>query len=88
MFKGSYPTILRGLGLQVATYPKSPCTQIVYTLALKYPYRDYIIRPKYILFGYVDPYIRASGSPCMACPTQSFCWKTMAPSSPKPETLM
>ena len=29
------------LGFRVLCYPKSPCTQIVYTLAHKYLYRDY-----------------------------------------------
>ena len=29
------------------TYPKGPCAQILYTLALKYPYRSYFtLNPK------------------------------------------
>ena len=34
--------------------PKGPCTQIVYTLAPKYLYRDYF-EAKVYLFGYMDP---------------------------------
>ena len=35
---------------------KGPCTQIGYTLAPKFPYRDYLtLSPKHILFGYMDP---------------------------------
>ena len=37
-FKGSYNGSTRGLGFRVF---KGPCTQIVYTLAPKYLYRDY-----------------------------------------------
>ena len=36
------------------TSPKGPCSQIVYTLAPKYPNRDYF-RAKVYLFGYMDP---------------------------------
>ena len=32
------------------TYPKDPCTQIVYTLALKYLYRDYIKAKVYTIW--------------------------------------
>ena len=37
------------------TIPKGPCTQIVDTLGPMYLYREYLRRPKYILFGYMDP---------------------------------
>ena len=36
------------------TYSNGPCAYRVYTLAPKYLYRDYFIRPKYILFGRMD----------------------------------
>ena len=38
-----------GAGFYKALFPKGPCARLVYTLALKYS------RPKYILFGYMDP---------------------------------
>ena len=47
-------TSLSMLRLQ-AFNPKGPCTQIVYTLGPTYLHRDYFIRPKYMLVGYMDP---------------------------------
>ena len=35
-------------------FPKGPCTQIVYTLAPKYFYRDHF-KAKVYLFGHMDP---------------------------------
>ena len=42
------------LGFRGVGVPKGPCTQIVYTLAPKYLYRDYF-KAKVYLFGYMDP---------------------------------
>ena len=36
--------------------PQGPCTQIVSTLAPKYAYIGTTVRPRYILFGYMDPW--------------------------------
>ena len=40
--------LVEGLTL---SYPEGPCTQIVYTLALKYLYRDYIKAKVYTNLG-------------------------------------
>ena len=41
-FKGLYSRVSgSGGGGCLVAYPKDPCTQIVYTLAPKYQYRDY-----------------------------------------------
>ena len=45
---------MQGRGWFWLRCPKGPCTQIVYTLALKSWLFRYI-GAKYILFGYMDP---------------------------------
>ena len=44
---------LKGLNT-LYPYPKGPCTQLVYTLAPKYLYRDYFKANVYTLFGDMD----------------------------------
>ena len=41
--------------LSRCSFPKGPCTQIVYTLAPMYLYIGSTLRPKYILLGHMDP---------------------------------
>ena len=48
--------------------PKGPCTQIVHTLAPKYLYLGTTLRPKYILFGYMDPWGKTI---CLSDPAHS-----------------
>ena len=43
------------LGHRAEAYPEGSCTQIVYTSAPKYLYIGTTLRPKYIVFGYMDP---------------------------------
>ena len=50
-------------------YPKGPCTQIVYTLALKYLYRDYIKANVYTIWvhGPLGVVFKVVGGHARAC---------------------
>ena len=55
VWRGSEFNVMNGAPTWPYIIPKGPCAQIVYTLAPKYLYGDYFIRPKHILFKRMDP---------------------------------